>query len=250
MTRALQLQDKVAVITGAASGIGLATARLFAEEGARIVAADISEQGLAELGRVSGFHTVVADVSKQSDVDRMIDAAVEQYGRLDILCNIAGIMDRLLPVAEVTDDVWQRVLDVNLKGPFMTSRRAIPVMLKNGGGCIINTVSSAGLSGGHSGAAYAASKHGLVGLTKNTACCYGPCGIRCVGVCPGPVETAIGLGGQPSELGMTMFRKTAGAMLRVGKPVEIANLMLFAASDAASFVNGAILIADGGWAAY
>jgi NAD(P)-dependent dehydrogenase (short-subunit alcohol dehydrogenase family) len=250
MTKALQLQDKVAVITGAASGIGRATVQAFAEEGARIVAADINAQGLSELGTVAGVHTIVADVSKQCDVDRMIDAAVERYGRLDLLCNVAGIMDRLLPVTEVTDEVWQRVLGINLTAPFMTSRRAIPVMLKNGGGSIINIASVGGLSGGRSGAAYAASKHGLIGLTKNTACCYGSSGIRCVAICPGPVETAIGLGGQPSEIGMSVFGKTAAAMPRVAKPVEIAKVVLFAASDAASFVNGAVLVVDGGWTAY
>lgn len=250
MTRALQLQDKVAVITGAGSGIGAATARLFAEEGARVVAVDIVEKGLADLKSLPNVHTVVADVTKQADVDRMIDTAVEKYGKLDILCNIAGIMDRFMPVGEVTDEVWYRVLNVNLNGPFMASRKAIPIMLKNGGGCIINTSSGAGLSGGHSGAAYAASKHALIGLTKNTACCYATSGIRCVAICPGPVETAIGLGGQPSELGMAVYSKTAAAMSRIGKPIELAKAMLFVASDAASFVNGAVLAVDGAWTAH
>ena len=199
---------------------------------------------------MAGIQTIVADVTKQSDVNRMIDAAVEKYGKIDIICNVAGVMDRLLPVADVTDEIWQRLLAVNLTAPFMIIRRALPLMLKNGGGSIVNVASVGGLLGARGGAAYVASKHGVIGLTKNIACTYGTQGIRCVAVCPGPVETAIGLGGQPSEIGMAAFGKIASAMPRIAKPAEIANAILFAASNAASFVNGAALVVDGGWSVY
>jgi NAD(P)-dependent dehydrogenase (short-subunit alcohol dehydrogenase family) len=179
-----QLEGKVAVITGAASGIGLATARLFAVEGAHVVATDVAEQGLADLVRETGAVAVVGDVSRSEDVDRTIDTAIERFGRLDILCNVAAIRDRFLPVDEMPDEVWRGVLDVNLTGPFQACRRAIPLMLGNGKGSIVNVASTAGLFGSRGGAAYTVSKHGLIGLTRSIAATYGRDGLRCVAVCP------------------------------------------------------------------
>ncbi len=244
----MQLEGKVAVITGAGSGIGLATTRLFVEEGARVIAADISEKGLSQLAGTHGVETVVADVTNESDVDRLIGTA-ERLGHLDILFNNAGIVDRLVPVAECPDDVWQRVLAVNLYGPFYLSRRALPGMLQRGQGVIINTASVAGLAGARAGVAYTVSKHGLIGLTRNIAATYGSQGIRCVAIAPGAVNTGIGLGGEPSELGLAALNKTTATNPRVGEPIEIARVALFAASDAASFVNGSVLVVDGGWLA-
>lgn len=245
----MRLDGKVAVVTGAGSGIGQATAQLFHAEGAKLVVTDYQPGGLERLPRSERIVAVQGDVSARADAERMVGTAVERFGRIDILCNVAGIMDRFLPVAEVTDEVWDRVLAVNLSGPMYTSRAAIPAMLKQGGGVILNVASVGGLFGARAGAAYTASKHGLIGLTKNVAAAYGKDGIRCVAVCPGAVSTGISLGGEPSAKGYETLNRTLPANLRVGEAGEIAALMLFLASDEASFVNGTALVVDGGWTA-
>lgn len=158
-------------------------------------------------------------------------------------------MDRVLPVGEVTDEVWNSVLAVNLNGPFYTSRKAVPLMVAQGGGVIVNTASGAAVRGGVAGAAYTASKHGVVGLTKSIASYYAKEGIRCNAVCPGGVATNIGVGGIPHAEGMAKLRKVLELTPRIAVAEEIATVALFLASDDASFVNGAVLIADGGWAA-
>lgn len=250
----MKLSDKVAVITGAGSGIGKAIAKRFAAEGAKIVAADVVgdrvQEVVAEINAAHGTAiAIVADVSKVQDVEAMIDTAINQYGRLDVLVNNAGIMDRLLPVADCTDEVWSRVLAVNLNGPFYACRKAIPIMVRQGGGVIVNIASVAGVRGGVAGAAYTASKHAVVGLTKNIAAFYAKDGIRCNAICPGAVATAIGLGGEPHPEAAALLMKVTGTSPRTGQPEEIAAVALFLASDDASFVNGATLIADGGWVA-
>jgi NAD(P)-dependent dehydrogenase (short-subunit alcohol dehydrogenase family) len=244
-----RLDGKIAIITGAGSGIGLAMTTRFIAEGARVVAADITEAGLARLRDLTGATPVRADVTVQADIDHLV-ATAAGLGGLDIVCNNAGIVDRFLPVGELTDDVWQRVLAVNLTGPMMLSRAAIPLMLRAGRGVIINTASVAGLVGARAGAAYVASKHGLVGLTKNIAATYGTDGIRCVAIAPGGINTGISLGGAPSERGYATLNRTLPANPRVGEPVEIANVAVFLASDEASFVNGEVVVADGGWLAH
>lgn len=244
------LHEKVAIVTGAASGIGLAITNRFAEEGARVIATDRSAERLQALGGADSIVTTTADVSNRADVERMIALAIERFGRIDILCNNAGIIDNLLPVGELTDEVWNRILAVNLTGPMMSCRAAIPHMLQQGGGVIINISSIGGLFGARGGAAYAASKHGLIGLTRNIAVTYGKDGIRCVAVCPGAVTTAIGQEMQPSQRGMEALSRTYPANPRSADPVEIANVCVFLASDQASFVNGAAIVADGGWTAH
>src|ERR1051326_989322 len=195
----MRFEQQVALVTGAASGIGRALVQRFASEGAAVVAVDIVEaplqQFVSELQAQGAKATgCVADVSSDSDVERMLATATSSYGRLDILCNNAGIMDLMTPAAEVSLALWERVLSINLNGPFLACRRAIPIMLEQGGGSIVNTASEAGLRGGTAGTPYTVSKHGVVGLTKSIAFFYGDRGIRCNAVCPGGVATAIGVG--------------------------------------------------------
>ena len=253
----MRFDSQVALVTGAGSGIGRALVNLFAREGASVVAVDLVEEPLrrvvAELEAAGGKATpCVANVAVDSDVERMLATAISTYGRLDILCNNAGIMDAMIPAADVPLDMWERVLAVNLNGPFLACRRAIPIMLAQGGGRIVNTASEAGLRGGAAGTSYTVSKHGVVGLTRSIAFHYGDQGIRCNAVCPGGVETAIGIGGSaPHQAGLAKvmpFVQGSGGT-RVAKPEQIAAVIAFLASDEASNVNGAILPADGGWAA-
>lgn len=244
-----RLKGKVAIITGAGSGIGLAMTKRFIEEGAKVVGGDIAEAGLEQLRGIPGTTPVQADVTNPVDVGRLVETA-QGLGSLDIICNNAGIVDRFLPVDEVTDEVWQRVLAVNLTGPMLLSRAAIPVMRKAGHGVIINTTSEAGLRGAAAGAAYTASKHGLIGLTKNIAATYASDGIRCVAIAPGGVNTPISMGGAPSQLGFATLQKILGINPRLGEAVEIANVAVFLASDEAGFINGAIIPVDAGWQAF
>lgn len=248
-SEAVRLDGKVCLITGAGSGIGQATALLFHREGARIVAMDHAPGGLERLPQDGRLVGVMGDVSKRADAEAIVATALERFGRLDILCNIAGIMDRVLPVTEVTDEVWDHVLAVNLTGPMLTSRAAIPAMLRTGGGVIVNISSVGGLFGARGGAAYVASKHGLIGLSKSIAATHGRHGIRCVAICPGAVETGIGLGGEPSALGLEALNRALPSNPRTAHAEEIAATILFCASDEASFVNGTTLVADGGWTA-
>jgi NAD(P)-dependent dehydrogenase (short-subunit alcohol dehydrogenase family) len=253
----MRFENQVAVVTGAASGIGRALVRQLAAEGAAVVAVDIVEEALQQVvtelqaqgGKATGC---AANIAADDDVQRMIETATSTYGRLDILCNNAGIMDLMTPAADVPLALWDRVLAVNLTGPFLACRRAIPLMLQQGGGSIVNTASEAGLRGGAAGTPYTVSKHGVVGLTKSIAFHYGDQGIRCNAVCPGSVETAIGIGGgAPHEAGlakvMALLPHTPAA--RIAKPEQIASVITFLASNQASNINGAILPADFGWSA-
>ncbi len=245
----MRMEGKVAVITGAGSGIGLATTRLFNEEGAKVVAADISPERLEQLAELGGVETLEADVSVREDVERMIALAVERFGKLDVLVNNAGILDKFLPVGELTDEMWNRILAVNLTGPMMACRAAIPVMLAQGGGVIVNLSSVAGLSGAKGGAAYTVSKHGVLGLTRNIAVTYGWDGIRAVAVCPGGTATNIDIADLHPR-GEAAINRIVEASPRWADPKELAAVILFVSSDEASFVNGAAIVADGSWTAH
>ncbi len=250
----MRFEQQVALVTGAASGIGRALVQRFAAEGAAVVAVDIVEEPLQKfvnelLAQGAKATGCVADVSSDSDVERMLATATSTYGRLDILCNNAGIMDMMTPAGEVPLALWERVLSINLNGPFLACRRAIPIMLEQGGGSIVNTASEAGLRGGAAGTPYTVSKHGVVGLTRSIAFFYGDRGIRCNAVCPGGVATAIGLGGAaPNATGLAKVMPFVQATSTyVAQPEELAAAIAFLASKDASNINGAILPVDHGW---
>lgn len=251
----MRLEQQVALVTGAASGIGRALVQQFIKEGAAVVAVDVVEaslHALVEELRAQGAKITasVANVALDTDVASMLATATSTYGRLDILCNNAGIMDLMTPAADVPLDLWDQVMAVNLYGPFLACRRAIPLFLEQGGGSIVNTASEAGLRGGAAGTAYTVSKHGVVGLTRSIAFHYGERGIRCNAVCPGGVATAIGIGrGTPHEAGLARVMPfvQASAPARIATPEEIAAAITFLASKEAGNINGVILPVDGGW---
>lgn len=253
----MRLSGKVAVITGAGSGMGRAMAALFASEGASVVAAEWHAEALKQVvdevtaagGVISG---VEGNVALEADCDRIIDSAIETYGRLDVLCNNAGVMDTNQAVGELTNEMWERVLGINLNGPVFLSRRAVPIMLAQGGGSIVNTASMAGLGGGAAGVAYTVSKHGVIGLTRNTAFVYGPEGVRCNAIAAGAVETNIMASVDPTKMDPkasarygTWYAAIPGQL----RPIDIAQLALFLASDESKMINGAIIPADAGWSA-
>ena len=249
-----KLEGKVSLITGAGSGVGRAMAKLFAANGSKVVVVDaITERVNQVAGEIGNGRAVgmVHDLSKQSEVERMVNDTLTSEGQIDILCNNAGIMDGMMPVAEVSDDLWHKVLNVNLNAPFWAIRKVIPKMVERGSGVIINTASIAGFFGGKSGTPYSVSKHALIGLTRSTAVFYGNKGIRCNAMVLGAVETRIGLGSaEPSSIGLDILKKGTAALPRVANPTEIANLALFLASDESSSVNGSSIIIDGGWTAF
>jgi NAD(P)-dependent dehydrogenase (short-subunit alcohol dehydrogenase family) len=253
----MRLQDKVAVITGAASGMGLAMATRFAAEGARVIAGDWNAQRLdaavariqADGGTITGAQGNIAD---QETAEHLIDLALSTYGRLDILCNNAGVMDYMQGVGELSDDIWRRVMSINLDGPMFTCRKAVPHMVAQGSGSIINIASTAAIRGGAAGVAYTAAKHGLVGLTRNTAWMYAGKGIRCNAICPGGTNTNIAETMTPERIDAAgagragAFAALIPAML---ESADIAALALFLASDESRYINGAIIPADAGWTA-
>ena len=253
----MRLDGKVAVITGAGSGMGLAMAELFAQEGAKIMANDWNGKSLDNLvtklkdeGRdIKGLQGNMAD---RTDAEALVNLSVSTYGRLDILINNAGVNDLWQGVGELSNDVWERTLGVNLNGPMFTSRCAIPIMIKQGGGSIINIASTAGLSGASAGVAYVVSKHGVVGLTRNTAWIYAKDGIRCNAICPGGVSTNILESSDFTKFdpkGDERIKTYISIMPGLGMPIDIAKLALFLSSDESKFINGAIIPADAGWRA-
>lgn len=251
----MKLQGKIIVITGAGSGMGLAMATRFAEEGASIVAGDWNADRLnAAMESIKGNGGSIVgaqgNIAEAETAEDLIELAIKTYGGLNVLCNNAGIMDYMQGVGELADDVWRRVMSINLDGPMFTSRRAVKYMLEHGGGTIINIASTAGMHGGAAGAAYTAAKHALVGLTRNTAWMYAKKGIRCNAICPGATITNIAesMAERPLDpAGLERAGQFAALTPAFLEAADIAALALFLASDEARYINGAIIPADGGW---
>ena len=253
-----KLENKVSIITGAGSGMGKAISILFAAEGSKVIAADINQERLdalkKEVSESGGeLTTVLTNVAKEEDIENMIKMAPTKYGTLDILVNNAGVMDNFGPVGEVDNSMWEKVMKVNVDGHFKAMRSAVKIVLEKKSGVISNICSIGGIKGGVAGAAYTTSKHALVGLTKSTGYLYSKSGIRCNGIAPGAVNTNIA-----ETIDMTKItplvndRIMSGMALnpRTGESPEIAKAALFLACDDSSFVNGEILVVDGGWSAY
>ena len=241
-----RFSGKTVIVTGAGSGIGRSTASRIAREGGRVIAVDISQGRLDEFVAAtpgSDIVTLVADITDDEGVARIIEAAGE---RIDGLANIAGIMDDMTPIGEMSDAVWKRVFAVNVDGTMKLMRAVIPTMLAQGVGSIVNTASEAALRGSSAGAAYTASKHAVAGLTKSSAFMYGPSGIRVNAVAPGAtitnIEASFG-----SELGASRVQLAMSVMPNPAKSDALAASITFLLSDDGVNVNGVILPSDGGW---
>lgn len=249
----ISLDGKVAVITGAASGIGLGTAKRLAEAGASVALLDINESGgekaveeIINIGGKAKFYR--CDVASNSDCKKATESIIQDFGRIDILFNNVGITIRK-NIVDLNEEEWDEVLNVNLKTIYLLSHYVIPLMIKKGGGSIINTGSGWGLRGGPNAAAYCASKGGVVNLTQAMAIDHGKDNIRVNCVCPGDVDTPL-LHSEATQLreDKDKFLKEAAdrPLGRIGVPEDIANAVLYFASDMASWVTGSVLVVDGG----
>ena len=240
--------ERVGLVTGGGSGIGRATALALAAAGARVVVSDVNGEGVAETVRLveaagGTAWGMVVDVTQGAAVEALVRGTVERYGRLDWAVNNAGVGGVMAPTDQQSEAAWDSIMDVNLKGVWLCMKYEIRAMLEQGGGAIVNVASAAGLVGFRYAAPYAASKHGVVGLTRSAALEYARKGIRVNAVCPGFTETPMVAG-----LGETMVEATVKAipMRRLGTPEEIAQAIVWLCSEGASFVTGHALAVDGG----
>ena len=254
----MKLKGKTAVVTGASSGMGREIAYYFAKEGANVIAVARRAERLNELveqtkdfdGKIVAFS---ADITDKEKVEEMVDEAVKLFGKMDIIVNNAGIMDDMSGVGDVSDEMFDKVFDLNVKAALYAMRKAVKHFEEVGGGVIINVASVGGLYGGVAGATYTASKHAVVGLTKNTGYMYAMKNIRCNAICPGAIATEIGNSEFMKNINQEGAARTGiGLSLnpRFGQASEIATAAVFLASDDASFVNGQCIAVDGGWRAF
>lgn len=247
----LSFETKVAFVTGAASGIGLATAKAFAEAGASVAVVDREEALLHQAAQelTAGGHNVLAircDVTREEEVRAALDKTVEIFGRLDAAFNNAGVEPKkLMPAAQVEEEEWDRIMNVDLRGVFLCMKYEIPLMLKGGGGAIVNTSSGAGIIGIKGNSAYTAAKHGVIGLTRAAALDYASQNIRINAICPGYIDTPMiaRFTGDSEGRVKAISEEPIG---RMGQPEEIASAVLWLCSDAASFTVGHALVVDGG----
>ncbi len=252
----MRLMNKVAIVTGAASGMGKSIALLYAKEGAKVVVSDLNLEGAHKVAEeiTSAGGTALAiktNVAVEEDIQALIDTAVSTYGTVDILVNNAGIMDNFEPAADIEDKNWERIFAVNTTSVMRATRKVLPIFLERSSGVIVNIASAGGLNGARAGATYTASKHAVIGFTKNTGFMYAQQGIRCNAIAPGAVETNIGSTiTDPHKFGSARAYAGMATNPRMGKPEEIAQVALFLAAEESSFVNGAVIVADGGWSAY
>ena len=246
----VSIQDSVVLVTGAASGMGKAMALEFANEGASVVAVDVDEDGVrdvaAEIDADSGEAIAAyGDVTDVESVEAVVEAAVDEFGTIDVLINNAGILDDFTPVGETTIDRWNAVIGVNLDGVFLLTKEALPALLDGDEeAVVINTASIAGKVAGGGGAAYTSSKHGVIGFTKQLSHDYGP-EIRANAICPGAIDT--GMTEDLIEAGEIQEMVDGTPADRYAAPEEVAAVAVFLASDDASFVHGTAVDVDGGW---
>ena len=247
-----RLKGKVALITGAGSGIGYAITKLFAAEGAQIAAISFHNESVKKWQNVRNVASIQADIMKLEDINRMVDETEGRFGRLDIVCNVAGINDLCYPLEETSDERWDKVVGLDLKAPFRICRKAITGMVERGSGVILNVGSYAAVRGNH-GPSYTAAKAGLMGLSMSIAVAYASRGIRCNVLNPGGVDTQIERhsGGQYHQHGNQLFLDIVGKLPVKWEcqPEEIAPTALFLCSDESKHVNGAVVAVDGGMSA-
>jgi len=249
----VRLQDRIAIVTGGGSGMGRAMVQEFVAEGANVLALDVRKSAVEETvemiglpGRVVPFE---CDVSDEKSVKAAVAKAMETWGRVDLVCNNAGILDDYVIAEETSTELWNRILGVNLSGPFFVCREVLPIMVAQGKGVIINTASISAFIAGGGGSAYTASKHAVLGLTRQLAFEYGRKGVRVNAICPGPIHTGmtdylLTPEGRNEHVDSIIEALPAG---RWGKPVEIARLAVYLASDDADFIHGSAYVMDGGW---
>lgn len=244
----MRLKDKVAIVTGAASGIGRSTAQVFAREGCKVALVDVNESGLKEtLATLPDSHafTLRADVSRVEDVRGALDQAISRFGKLTTIANCHGIsMMEDTRIVDVPEEVFDRTIAVNLRGVFLMCKYGVPHLRRAGGGAIVNLASAAALSGG-GGTSYTASKGGVTAVTRAVAFQHAAENIRCNSICPGPVDTPM-LQISMKKLGLTTMTPGRGAIPRIASPEEVAFLITFLVSDEAAYITGATYTIDGG----